>query len=227
MAVIIGISGNIKEMPALSGIEYDAAPRDFSRSIRQAGGLPFLIPVGDTSQVADYIGVIDKLVLSGGQHVDPRFYGAKKEINSSDYSLARDKFELALVKEALRQKKPILAICRGMQLVNVALGGTLQQSISGHWQAKVSGTSHQLKVKPSSRVSNLFQEGDAINSLHYQSIKELAPGLVATAFDPRDGTIEAVEHTEYPLLGLQWHPELLASHCHQNQSLFEYLIAEL
>lgn len=225
--VIVGISGNIKEMPALSGIEYDAIPRNFSESIKEAGGIPIVIPVGPPELAKDYIGMIDKLVLSGGQHVDPRFYGQEKEIDSDDYSLIRDEFELALVKEALKQGKPIVAICRGMQLVNVALGGTLQQSVADHWQEDVQGTLHGLTVKPASRVSQLFQEGIQINSLHRQCIKDLAPDLIATAFDPRDGTIEAIEHKDYPILGLQWHPEFLASNCEKNQYLFNYLIHQL
>ncbi|MGT2910378.1 gamma-glutamyl-gamma-aminobutyrate hydrolase family protein [Streptococcus cameli] len=225
--VIVGISGNIKEMPALSGLEYDAAPRNFSDSIKEAGGLPIVIPVGHPHMAKDYIAMIDKLVLSGGQHVDPSFYGQEKEIDSDDYSLERDAFELALVKEALKQKKPIVAICRGMQLVNVALGGTLEQSITNHWQDEVTGTSHSLSVKPRSRVSQLFQEGVQINSLHHQCIKDLAPDLVATAFDPRDGTIEAIEHRVYPLLGLQWHPELLSKECVDNRRLFHYLVHQL
>ncbi|WP_161941636.1 gamma-glutamyl-gamma-aminobutyrate hydrolase family protein, partial [Streptococcus suis] len=82
----------------------------------------------------DYIDMVDKLILSGGQHVDPSLYGQEKEIDSDDYLLARDEFELALIKEALRQGKPIFAVCRGMQLLNVALGGSLEQSLEDHWQ---------------------------------------------------------------------------------------------
>ncbi|MGZ7154083.1 gamma-glutamyl-gamma-aminobutyrate hydrolase family protein, partial [Streptococcus pyogenes] len=77
---------------------------------------PIVIPIGQPEMAKDYVGVVDKLILSGGQNVDPRFYGQEKEIESDDYSLARDEFELALIKEALRQKKPIFAVCRGMQL---------------------------------------------------------------------------------------------------------------
>ena len=94
----------------------------FAESIRQVGGLPLVIPVGDESVVRDYVEMIDKLILTGGQNVHPQFYGEKKTIESDDYNLVRDEFELALLKEALRQNKPIMAICRGVQLVNVAFG---------------------------------------------------------------------------------------------------------
>ena len=102
---------------------------DSQSSIRQVGGLPLVIPVGDESVVRDYVEMIDKLILTGGQNVHPQFYGEKKTIESDDYNLVRDEFELALLKEALRQNKPIMAICRGVQLVNVAFGGTLNQEI--------------------------------------------------------------------------------------------------
>ena len=226
--VVVGITGNEKEMPAMSGIKYVAVAQDLSEGVKQAGGLPVVIPIGKPELAKDYVDMVDKLILSGGQHVDPRFYGQEKEIDSDDYSLARDQFELALIKEALRQKKPIFAVCRGMQLLNVALGGSLHQSIQGHWQEDVSGTSHSLEVRPNSRVSQLFQAGTQINSLHRQSIKDLAPGLVATAHDPRDGTIEAYESQgQQSILGIQWHPEFLAKNCSHNQKLFDYLVQAL
>ncbi|WP_373713087.1 gamma-glutamyl-gamma-aminobutyrate hydrolase family protein [Streptococcus sp.] len=226
--VIVGITGNEKEMPAMSGIKYVAVAKDLSEGVKQAGGLPIVIPIGNPELAKDYVDMVDKLILSGGQHVDPRFYGQEKEIDSDDYSLARDQFELALIKEALRQKKPIFAVCRGMQLLNVALGGSLHQSIQGHWQEDVSGTSHSLEIRPNSRVSQLFQAGTQINSLHRQSIKDLAPGLVATAHDPRDGTIEAYESQgQQSILGIQWHPEFLAKNCANNHRLFEYLVQSL
>ena len=226
--VIVGITGNEKEMPAMSGIKYVAIARDLSEAVKEAGGLPIVIPIGQPELAKDYIDMIDKLVLSGGQHVDPRFYGEEKEIDSDDYLLARDEFELALIREALKQGKPIFAVCRGMQLLNVALGGTLQQSIDNHWQDEVDGTSHSLQISPHSRVSKLFQEGTSINSLHRQRIKDLAPGLVATALDPRDGTIEAYEsQAGHSLLGIQWHPEFLIRKCESNRRLFRYLVHQL
>ena len=226
--VIVGITGNEKEMPAMSGIKYVAVAQDLSEGVKQAGGLPIVIPIGKPELAKDYVDMVDKLILSGGQHVGPRFYGQEKEIDSDDYSLARDQFELALIKEALRQKKPIFAVCRGLQLLNVALGGSLHQSIQGHWQEDVSGTSHSLEIRPNSRVSQLFQAGTQINSLHRQSIKDLAPGLVATAHDPRDGTIEAYESQgQQSILGIQWHPEFLAKNCSHNQKLFDYLVQAL
>ena len=131
---------------------------------------------------------------------------------------------MALIREALKQGKPIFAVCRGMQLLNVALGGSLHQEIANHWQEDLSGTCHDVQLLPNSRVSHLFQQSRQVNSLHLQSIKELGEGLVVTAKDPRDGTIEAYEGEA--LLGLQWHPEFLLENSEANRRLFEYLVKE-
>lgn len=169
--------------------------------------------------------MIDKLILSGGQHVDPSLYGQERLIDSNDYLLERDEFELALIEEALRQGKPIFAVCRGMQLLNVALGGSLEQEVADHWQEDIEGTSHRLQVKPKSRVSQLFAQGSQINSFHHQRIKDLAPGLVTTGLDPRDGTIEVYESKgKQALFGIQWHPEFLYKDCKQHRDLFQYLV---
>lgn len=223
--VVIGISGNEREFPRTAGRRYVAVARELADAVRQAGGLPLVIPMGSPDLAKDYIDMIDKLILSGGQHVDPSLYGQERLIDSDDYLLERDEFELALIREALRQGKPIFAVCRGMQLLNVALGGSLEQEIEDHWQTDIAGTSHQLQVQAKSRVSQLFSQGTFINSFHHQRIKDLAPGLVATGLDPRDGTIEAYESQgKQALFGIQWHPEFLFQDCQQHRALFDYLV---
>lgn len=225
--VIVGISGNIQELPTRSGLEYDVVSRHLSDGVKEAGGLPIIIPVGSPDLAKSYIDMIDKLILSGGQNVTPKFYGEKQTIDSDDYSLERDEFELALIKEALKQNKPIFAVCRGMQLLNVALGGTLNQKVEHHWQKDFSGTSQEVEIVPNSRVSQLVSTGAWVNSFHQQSVKDLAPSLVATARDPRDGTIEAYESKDgAPILGFQWHPELLLEKA-ESRRIFSYLVQQL
>ncbi|HFR3434726.1 TPA: gamma-glutamyl-gamma-aminobutyrate hydrolase family protein, partial [Streptococcus suis] len=216
--VIIGISGNEQEFPTKSGRTYVTVASELADGVRQAGGVPMVIPMGTPDLAKDYINMIDKLILSGGQHVDPSLYGQERLIDSNDYLLERDAFELALIEEALRQGKPIFAVCRGMQLLNVALGGSLEQEVAHHWQEGIAGTSHRLQVKPKSRIGQLFTQGSPINSFHQQRIKELAPGLVATGLDPRDGTIEAYESRgNQALFGIQWHSEFLYNDCKQHR----------
>lgn len=225
--VVVGISGNIKELPARSGLPYDVVSRRLSDGVKEAGGLPIIIPVGSPDLAKDYISMIDKLILSGGQNVTPKFYGESKTIDSDNYSLERDEFELALINEALKQNKPIFAVCRGMQLLNVALGGTLNQKVEHHWQEEFSGTSQKVEILPNSRVSKLLSTGSWVNSFHQQSVKELAPSLIATAHDPRDGTIEAYESKDgAPILGFQWHPELLLEKA-ESRRIFSYLVEQL
>ncbi|MEG3225962.1 gamma-glutamyl-gamma-aminobutyrate hydrolase family protein [Streptococcus suis] len=223
--VIIGISGNEQEFPTKSGRTYVTVASELADGVRQAGGVPMVIPMGTPDLAKDYINMIDKLILSGGQHVDPSLYEQERLIDSNDYLLERDEFELALIEEALRQGKPIFAVCRGMQLLNVALGGSLEQEVAHHWQEGIAGTFHRLQVKPKSRIGQLFTQGSSINSFHQQRIKELAPGLVATGLDPRDGTIEAYESRgNQALFGIQWHPEFLYNDCKQHRDLFQYLV---
>ncbi|HEL1984773.1 TPA: gamma-glutamyl-gamma-aminobutyrate hydrolase family protein [Streptococcus suis] len=223
--VIIGISGNEQEFPTKSGRTYVTVASELADGVRQAGGIPMVIPMGTPDLAKDYINMIDKLILSGGQHVDPSLYGQERLIDSNDYLLERDEFELALIEEVLRQGKPIFAVCRGMQLLNVALGGSLEQEVAHHWQDGIAGTSHRLQVKPKSRIGQLFAQGSPINSFHQQRIKELAPGLVATGLDPRDGTIEAYESRgNQALFGTQWHPEFLYNDCKQHRDMFQYLV---
>lgn len=224
---VVGITGNEKEIPTMSEMHFDAVSRHLSDGVREAGGVPIIIPVGAPNLAKAYIDMVDKLILSGGQNVTPQFYGEEKKIDSDDYHLERDRFEFALVKEALLQKKPIFAVCRGMQLLNVALGGTLNQNIENHWQDDLSGTSHEVEVLPNSHISQLVKSGSWINSFHHQSVKDLAPNLMVTARDGRDGTIEAYESKQgVPILGVQWHPELLLEKT-ESRLLFRYLVKSL
>ncbi len=117
---IVGVTANLCPVDKEGKNIHSSVSSKFAESIRIAGGLPMIIPVGDKNLVRDYVESIDKLILSGGQHVHPTFYGEKQTIESDDYNMVRDEFELALLAETIRQEKPIMAICRGLQLVNVA-----------------------------------------------------------------------------------------------------------
>lgn len=162
----------------------------------------------------------DALLLTGGHDLDPRFYGEEAHAKLGKTLLSRDVFDFALLTEAITRKMPILAICRGLQLINVYFGGTLYQDLSerqqatlGHVQKSNSDqTWHSVKIARESFLAQICQtEKLQVNSLHHQAVKDLASNLEALAWAP-DGLIEAFTLPNYPfLLAVQWHPEFLQS----------------
>ena len=225
---VIGITGNEKAHPD-DELMMSYAAKGFVEGVKEAGGIPIILPIGDQEMASYYIGLIDKLILTGGQNVDPKFYGEPKTIDSDDYHLQRDIFELALIKEAIKQKKPIFSVCRGTQLFNVFMGGTLYQDIEDHWQdCSAEYTTQRLVTEPDTILREIYGEISHINSFHHQSIKDLAPNLKVVAHDPKDGIIEAVTTTDgFPYLGVQWHPEFLFENRPKDKTLFDYVVNEL
>ena len=226
---IIGITGNEREIPDDHFIHMSYTATGFVEGVKEVGGIPMILPIGDEEMAKQYVSIVDKLIITGGQNVCPQFYGEEKTIDSDDYLLKRDIFELALIKEARRQNKPIFTVCRGTQLYNVALGGTLHQDIEDHWQdCSAEYTTQRLVTEPDTILREIYGEISHINSFHHQSIKDLAPNLKVVAHDPKDGIIEAVTTTDgFPYLGVQWHPEFLFENRPKDKTLFDYVVNEL
>ena len=226
---IIGITGNEREFPNDKDILLSYSPAGFIEAVQAVGGMPLIIPIGDPSMAKAYIDMIDKLIITGGQNVLPQFYGAELETDSDDYLLKRDLFELELIKEARAASKPIFTVCRGTQLYNVALGGTLNQAIEDHWQDDPGQyTSHEMTTKADTILRQVYGAKNRINSFHHQSIKNLAEGLEVIARDPEDGTVEAIQSTDQSAyLGVQWHPELLQGASQADKALFDYVVNQL
>ncbi|TCD46780.1 gamma-glutamyl-gamma-aminobutyrate hydrolase family protein [Streptococcus sp. X16XC17] len=226
---IIGITGNeFNNKADDTGPLLSYVVTNFVHAIKRSGGLPLIIPMGSTETAKSYIAMIDKLVMTGGQRVLPQFYGDKKSIVSNDYKLERDCFELELIKEARVQNKPIFAVCRGMQLFNVAMGGTLHQDIPNHWQKIPADTGfHQIEIEKNSPLATIYGQKTTVNSFHHQAIKDLASHLQVIAQAP-DQTIEAITTTDGSrFLGVQWHPELLIYKNSSDQSLFDFVVQKL
>lgn len=228
--IIIGITGNecanIKDTTA-PNMSY--AVTGFVDAVRKAGGTPIILPIGPAESAKTYISMLDKLIMTGGQNVMPQFYGEEQTIVSDDYHMERDLFELALIEEAVKQGKPIFTVCRGTQLFNVAMGGTLHQDIEDHWQDSMADySSHDMVVAPDSPLAPIYGTYSAINSFHHQSIKDLASNLTVIAHSPQDHIIEAVMAKEpISYLGVQWHPELLYKNRQEDQALFDYVVQQL
>ena len=198
----------------------------FADGVKRAGGLPFYIPISNPDFAREYVNRIDKLILSGGQNVDPSYYGEEKTIDSKDYFLDRDIWEVALVKEAIAQGKPVLGVCRGLQLYNAVTVGSLNQAIDGHAEKGPFEITHKIVTENGSQLQQIYGREQEVNSVHRQSLKKLAPHLKVTARSLEDEVIEGVESfTDAPFIGVQWHPEFLLGHKHlKDQGLFDYFV---
>lgn len=225
---VIGILANQRLNKALDNIPWTYVPTGFIKAVQEAGGIPLIIPMTcDWETLTTYVHLVDKIILIGGQHVSPELYGQEKAALDNDYSEERDECELRLIELARQHQKPLFTVCRGTQLVNVALGGNLNQNIANHWQTENSDQPSQtVNISSDSQLATIYGQTAPVNSYHHQSIKQLAPGLRIIATDPTDGTIEAIESTDpdFKFLGVQWHPELLQENSPADRSLFHYIV---
>lgn len=231
---IIGITASYVKQNELSEGIY--VHQDYDRAIIRAGGTPIVLPVAAHEIIDEYIKICDGFIFSGGEDIVPKFFGqSPSEALGTTYE-KRDEAELYMLQEAMNNQKPILGICRGAQLINVALGGTLIQDIpteleteTEHMQKNKRGqVSHIVKIdKTSLLYSILGEEQTKVNSLHHQSIDQLGKGLVATAYSADDHVIEAIEHETYKnLLAVQWHPESLSYDYVNMRKLFERFVQQ-
>ncbi|HEM3689003.1 TPA: gamma-glutamyl-gamma-aminobutyrate hydrolase family protein [Streptococcus suis] len=224
---IIGISGNHYKTGDHTEPLLSYTQTCLVNAIEDAGGIPLILPVTRPELAEQYMKLVDKLVLTGGQNVEPIHYQEKLLIDSSNYFPERDRFELALIEAAHHQEKPIFGICRGLQLYNVAQGGSLHQEVLGHWQENTGNQpSQDLYFPIESQLSQIYAQEPTVNSFHRQAINKLAPSLEIIALSPDKETIEAVQSTRdsHTFLGVQWHPELLYGERETENRLFDYIV---
>ena len=218
---LIGISGRrwpatalgTNVPAAMSGIEFDLHFTDYPRSVALAGGLPVeLTRDADAEEMVEHL---DGLVLTGGADVEPEHYDQEPDVNLGVTEPDRDEWEMALLAAARAKGIPVLAICRGLQLVNVVFGGTLRQHLeldegAGHPQWDVDGheATHQVNLVEGTLTSALFPHEIGVNSLHHQVVDEVGEGLIVSA-KASDGVVEGLETPDGKILAVQWHPELL------------------
>lgn len=229
---LIGLSGTT--ISITEELEGTTASRHYTDGILQAGGLPVLIPYGyESNQVQEICDRIDALILTGGEDVNPAFYGEDPIGAIGTVNPERDDLEFRLVTAMMERKKPILGICRGIQVLNVVLGGSLYQDIPKQVRGAISHRqkgprgylSHRVAVAAGSKLSEIVGSQEIwVNSFHHQSVKELAPHFIVSA-TTSDGVIEAIELPKYPfLLGVQWHPENLWQKNESAALLFRALV---
>ena len=236
---IIGIP--TQTLQSLGGVSAEIPPswvmsQRYIQTLTNAGALPWLIPlVSDEETLRGIYESLDAVFLPGGADIDPASYGTAPHAMCDKTDRDRDRVELALAKWAVAEGKPVLGVCRGMQLINVALGGSLYQDLatqfpngikhdyfpfggSGHARDYLA---HDVRVAADSRLAHLFgADAIKVNSMHHQGVRAVAAGLVPTAHAP-DGLVEALEGTGPAyLLAVQWHPEALTERDDATRRLF-------
>lgn len=207
---------------------------EYVRAAEKAGGIPMLLPPSGGDRIAALLEAIDGLLLTGGDDVDPALYGATPHPKSR-WTRERDDFEIALVRRSVDRDRPVLAICRGHQVLNVALGGTLVQDIpdempralthridnAPRWQ-----TAHAIHVVPGTRLHAILGRDTLdVNSLHHQAVRGVGRGLTVSARSP-DGLVEGLEMADRRfVVSVQWHPEAMWNREPDHQELFRALVA--
>ncbi len=207
-------------------------PAEYSEAVVRAGAIPVLLPpVGGDALAAAWLQRLDAVILTGGGDLDPASYGGARHPTIYNLDAARDSAELAVARAAVAGTKPVLAICRGLQVLNVVLGGTLYEHLPDvvgeqvpHRLPPRETTRHPVEITAGTRLARILGVSHAETvSWHHQGIRSLGRGLIATAFAP-DGVIEAVELPEHPwCVAVQWHPELSAATDPLQQRLFDAL----
>jgi putative glutamine amidotransferase len=229
-SIRIGITAHLEVVIGEDGIGtlHHVASAPYVKAVRKAGALPVLLPVVEPGDAAAMLEIVDALVITGGCDVDPTNYGAAPEPRLGPTDLVRDEADLAITRAAVESNTPTLATCRGIQVLNVAMGGTLVQHVDDHMRIDMYNQDvHTVEIDPASRLATIVgTEIVGVNSLHHQVIDTLGRGVRAVAHN-HDGHIEAIEIDDAPaVMGVQWHPELLR-HRDDHLALFEDLVRQV
>lgn len=215
-------------------MEYTYA--EYSQAVLHVGGAPLIIPASqNTGSLEAILAAVHGIILSGGPDMHPRAYGEEPLLGLDELDEGLDRFELRVAGLALQKHLPVLAICRGIQVLNVAMGGTLYQDIASQVKESICHTpkvdkgvhTHTVRIEPNTKLLSIMQKKEIwVNGKHHQAIKEPAPGLIVSA-RARDGVIEAVEFPERPfVMGVQWHPEGTWKNDLCSKKLFRALVHE-
>lgn len=226
---LIGLTGRRKlgsdlknALGPLKGLEADWFYADYARGVLEAGGLPVNLPLDVDPSL--YVGRLDGFLLTGGTDIGPIRYGADSETDMFAPEAERDEFELKLLASATEAHMPVLGICRGLQMINVFAGGTLNQDVPVHsrFELPPDTLTHSVDLVPGSILGELYGSSMEVNSLHHQSVNRVGEGLTVTAL--ADGSVEGLEHDSLPIVAVQWHPEMLPTR--KSDPIFKWLIRQ-
>jgi gamma-glutamyl-gamma-aminobutyrate hydrolase PuuD len=231
-APVIGITAHvalvrdIDDDPAEVGLLHHVVAVAYVKAVARGGGVPMIVPIvtADRASIDAALDHVDALVVTGGCDIDPASYGAARDPQLGPTSPERDEADLAITRAALARDLPTLAVCRGIQVLNVALGGTLVQHVDDHMRRdQYNESAHTVTVEPGSLLAEIVGTDPlGVNTLHHQVIDRVAAPLHVVARN-RDGQVEGVElEGSRSVLGVQWHPELLR-HRDDHLALFEWL----
>lgn len=234
MKPVIGILSEvmIEKEGKFLGEEKDYVTVNYVKSIANAGGIPVILPVVDDEFTVAQLGSVDGLLISGGFDVNPLIYGEEPHKDIGFVRPDRDMHDICAIRTAYKMGKPILGICKGIQILNVAFHGTLYQDISeikgsyiAHSQnAKPEIPTHTVEIKRGSILHKLIGNTAYVNSFHHESVKDVAEGFDITAMS-KDGVIEAIEKTGSRfVVGVQWHPEMMSHVDEDSMKIFKAFI---
>ncbi|WP_373898176.1 gamma-glutamyl-gamma-aminobutyrate hydrolase family protein [Haloimpatiens sp. FM7315] len=234
---IIGITGSVlvDEGGMFPGYERAYVNDDYVQAVVKAGAIPVVIPmVYDEKVIRKQLESVDALIMSGGHDVNPLLYGEEPSQKLGSILPKRDDFDLCVIKIAMEMKIPMLGICRGHQMINVANGGTLYQDLSliegcyvKHNQGFLSNVpTRSVDIKENTKLYEIFGKQVTTNSFHHLAVKDVAPGFKKAAV-AKDGVVEAIEKEgDYFVLGIQWHPEMMAKNNEKMLNIFKMLVKE-
>jgi putative glutamine amidotransferase len=233
---VIGITCSLVQPDQADHPPTVSLSQSYVRAVSRAGAAPLLIPhLTDEVRLRAVYDLLDGVLLPGGPDIDPAHYGERIHEKCQTIDARRDEMELMLSHWAVAEGKPILGICRGIQMVNVAEGGSLYQDIEAQvpaaerhdWKPGYARNyrPHTVTIAAETRLAAIVETTDMpVNSFHHQALKGIAPGFIVTARAP-DGIVEAVEAENHPFaLAVQWHPEELADDDPRAQHLFDALV---
>jgi len=227
--VRIGITAHVEMAGTGDGAHlHYVVSAPYVKAVRKVGALPVLLPVVETDDATAVLEMVDALVITGGCDVDPAEYGQSPEPLLGRTDPQRDAADLAITRAAVVANVPTLATCRGIQVLNVAMGGTLVQHIDEHMRTDLYDQDvHTVDIAAGSRLATILgTEPIGVNSMHHQVIEHLGPSVRAVAHN-EDGHIEAIEIDDAPaVLGVQWHPEWMR-HRSDQLALFQDLVRQV